>query len=279
MKIKNKGIILCLAAMAVLLVILVFQGVHHVPRQETGRSSEGVQTAWTAEEDRHTMAATDGAAGVSGSVMADPISPSASPEPSHTPKEGTVKEAKRAVASAAATASPESGARPGQKKNNAPSGGKKPKPKKTIRPKVTPVRTKKPEKATAQPEEKKKEQISFCIECTRILGHRELWKDGIGEIIPDQGIFYSGECSITGTETVYDVLKRVCREKEIALDSQYTPIYGSYYIRGIGNLYEFDCGSGSGWKYSVNGTIPNEGCSSYPLHHGDKVVFFYDIQV
>ena len=33
-------------------------------------------------------------------------------------------------------------------------------------------------------------------------------------------------------------------------------MYNSYYVEGIGNLYEFDCGSESGWMYKVNGWFP-----------------------
>ena len=54
-----------------------------------------------------------------------------------------------------------------------------------------------------------------------------------------------------------------------------TPLYGSTYIEGIGNLYEFDCGALSGWMYRVNGTFPNYGCSSYILSDGDVVEWVY----
>jgi len=52
-------------------------------------------------------------------------------------------------------------------------------------------------------------------------------------------------------------------------------MYNSYYIEGIGNLYEFDCGPESGWMYKVNGWFPNFGCSSYPLSDGDNIVWCY----
>ncbi len=54
-----------------------------------------------------------------------------------------------------------------------------------------------------------------------------------------------------------------------------TPVYGSVYIEGIGNLYEFDAGPLSGWRYSVNGWYPNYGCSLYPLSPGDRVEWVY----
>lgn len=47
------------------------------------------------------------------------------------------------------------------------------------------------------------------------------------------------------------------------------------YVSGIGDLYEKDCGSMSGWLYAVNGHAPNVGCGSYALKNGDSVLFIY----
>ena len=52
-------------------------------------------------------------------------------------------------------------------------------------------------------------------------------------------------------------------------------MYDSYYIEGINNLYEFDCGFESGWMYKVNGWFPNYGCSSYNLTGGETIVWCY----
>ena len=56
---------------------------------------------------------------------------------------------------------------------------------------------------------------------------------------------------------------------------QVTPVYGSAYIEGINNLYEFDCGDLSGWMYSVNGVFPNVGCSQVQAAEGDVICFVY----
>ena len=60
-------------------------------------------------------------------------------------------------------------------------------------------------------------------------------------------------------ESAFDVLQRVCRENKIHMESSFTPLYNSAYIEGIGNLYEFDAGSLSGWMYTVNDWFPNYG--------------------
>ena len=65
----------------------------------------------------------------------------------------------------------------------------------------------------------------------------------------------------------------------IQLEYAWTPMYDSYYIEGINHLYEFDCGSGSGWMYKVNGWFPNYGCSSYHLEDGDSIVWIYTCQL
>lgn len=125
-------------------------------------------------------------------------------------------------------------------------------------------------------EDKENREVTLCIDCTRILGRRDLWKKGIEEIIPSSGFFYSGSCSFLQGDSAYDVLHTVCKKNNIALDSQYTPIYGTHYIRGIGNLYEFDCGEESGWKYAVNGKTQVTGCSGYTVKPNDVITFYYD---
>lgn len=88
-------------------------------------------------------------------------------------------------------------------------------------------------------------------------------------------ILQSTAIEISDGDTAFDVLKRVCSENNIALEFTKTPLYNSYYIEGIGGLYEFDCGSSSGWIYSVNGERPNRSCSEYRLSDGDKIIFAY----
>ncbi len=95
------------------------------------------------------------------------------------------------------------------------------------------------------------------------------------KVIPKDGIILKGNFVFEEGETVFDLLKRVCKEKEIHLDYVFTPLYSSYYIKGIHNLYEFDCGDESGWMYSVNGKDPGCGSNKYGLKKGDQVVFNY----
>jgi len=117
---------------------------------------------------------------------------------------------------------------------------------------------------------------TFSIECSTILNNLDMLDPAKLEMVPSGGVilakttvtFYEGE-------SVFDVLQRLCKEKGIHMEAEWTPIYNSAYIEGIHNLYEFDCGALSGWMYKVNGWYPNYGCSRYQLKDGDTVEWRY----
>ena len=114
----------------------------------------------------------------------------------------------------------------------------------------------------------------FSIECTAILNNLEDLNPEKLELIPSDGIILEQvEVEFFDGESVFDVLQRVCQENGIHLESEWTPIYNSAYIKGINNLYEKDCGKLSGWQYRVDGWYPNYGCSRYKLTDGAKVEF------
>ena len=117
---------------------------------------------------------------------------------------------------------------------------------------------------------------TISIECSSILDNWDDLKSSKAEFVPSDGwILYPSEVSFTPGDTVFDVLKSACSQVGIQMSSKYTPLYGSYYIEGINQLYEFDCGQNSGWMYSVNGWFPNYGCSSYTVEDGDNIEWKY----
>ena len=90
--------------------------------------------------------------------------------------------------------------------------------------------------------------------------------EGKAQYVPSNGIILAtSSVQYYDGETVFEVLKRACNAAGIQLEYSWTPMYDSYYIEGINHLYEFDCGSESGWMYKVNGWFPNYGCSAYTL--------------
>ena len=117
---------------------------------------------------------------------------------------------------------------------------------------------------------------TISIECSTILDHMEDLKETKKEFVPQDGwILKETQVSFKSGETVFDILKQICGEQGIHMASRYTPLYKSYYVEGINQLYEFDCGKNTGWMYSVNGKYPNYGCSSYKLEDGDKIEWRY----
>ncbi len=117
---------------------------------------------------------------------------------------------------------------------------------------------------------------TITIRCDTILDNWDNLDPAKAPYVPSDGvILYTVDASFTEGETVFEVLNRVCSDYGIQLEYSWTPMYNSYYIEGINNLYEFDCGSESGWMYKVNGWFPNYGCSSYTLEDGDSIVWCY----
>ena len=81
--------------------------------------------------------------------------------------------------------------------------------------------------------------------------------------------------SLFGFEGTRDVLQKAARQNKVHLEYNYTPAYKTYYIEGIGNLYQFDAGNLSGWMYSVNDEFPGVGCSGYKVKDGDSIKWLY----
>ena len=129
---------------------------------------------------------------------------------------------------------------------------------------------------TQPPVTEPKKTCTLSIRCDTILNNMDALDPAKAGFVPADGvILYPMTVEFQDGETVFDVLKRVCNTLGIQLEYSWTPMYDSYYIEGIHNLYEFDCGSESGWMYKVNGWFPNYGCSSYPLEEGDTIVWCY----
>lgn len=117
---------------------------------------------------------------------------------------------------------------------------------------------------------------TLLVECHTILNHMDNLTAGKEGLVPSGGVIYGRrEVTFSAGETVFDVLMREMQNNRIQMEYSYTPAFGSNYIEGINNLYEFDCGELSGWMYCVNGSYPNYGCSQYTLANGDSIEFHY----
>lgn len=126
------------------------------------------------------------------------------------------------------------------------------------------------------------------ILCTSVLGKTDSLPAGKSDFIPSDGIILPRtEITLNDSETVFDILSyscqnltcsdncSYCKAGGIQFEYTYTPAFNNYYIEGIHQLYEKDCGSLSGWMYSVNGSFPNVGMSSYEVFDGDEISILY----
>lgn len=79
----------------------------------------------------------------------------------------------------------------------------------------------------------------------------------------------SGILTVDKGASVYTVLTQLASQNGLSVSG--TKIY----VKGIGDLFEKQHGSLSGWMYSVNGVYPNKSCGYYYLDNNDSVVWRY----
>ena len=117
---------------------------------------------------------------------------------------------------------------------------------------------------------------TITIRCDTVLQSLDSLREEKLPYVPRDGVMLpETTVSFAEGETAFGVLQRVCAAAELQLEYIFTTLYDSYFIEGIGHLYEFDAGPESGWMYKVNGTFPNYGCSSYVLTGGEEIVWCY----
>lgn len=117
---------------------------------------------------------------------------------------------------------------------------------------------------------------TLIVKCDTIFNNIDMLSEQKKEIIPQSGIIYSAEnVTFFDEESVFNVLLREMKQNKIHFEFEMTPVYESAYIKGIANIYEFDCGDLSGWMYKVNGVSPDISCSLYKLKQGDNIEILY----
>ena len=111
------------------------------------------------------------------------------------------------------------------------------------------------------------------ITCNTALESGEL-SEAMFEILPENGVILENyEARYEDGESVFDVIARAVRENKIHME--YSGTKSVPYIEGVANLYEFDCGSLSGWMYRVNGWFPSFGMGQYKVERGDSIELIY----
>ena len=117
---------------------------------------------------------------------------------------------------------------------------------------------------------------TLSVRCDTLLDRLDTLAPEKAALVPVDGALYAEqEVTFYEGESVFNLLAREMKQNGIHLEFVNTPLYGSAYIEGIGNLYEFDCGELSGWMYKVNGIFPEYGCSNYKIKNGDVIEWMY----
>ena len=117
---------------------------------------------------------------------------------------------------------------------------------------------------------------TITIRCDTIFDNADKLEEAKAPYVPEDGeILPVTTVEFTPGDTAFDVLQRVCEASDLQIEYSWTPLYDSYYVEGINHLYEFDCGTQSGWMYRVNDGFPNYGSSSYEVKNGDDFLWCY----
>lgn len=135
---------------------------------------------------------------------------------------------------------------------------------------------------------KKADVCYVTIVCSTINDNITSLKDSKKAFVPLDGIILNEAIvEVSQGDSAFDIIKKACKENTckakckycqkggIQIEYTYTPAFDNYYIEGIHQIYEKDCGTSSGWMYSVNGVFPNVGVSAFEIKPGDKIVFAY----
>ncbi len=117
---------------------------------------------------------------------------------------------------------------------------------------------------------------SVAVQCQNALAPDSGLGQEIREVLPTDGVILQvSNVSYQEGDTAFDVLSRELKSRNILFEYNENPMFNSVYIEGINHLYEFDCGSQSGWLYFINGKSPGSGCSQYVVQPGDYIEFVY----
>lgn len=111
------------------------------------------------------------------------------------------------------------------------------------------------------------------VNCAVLLDNLEFLDQDKHELVPADGLILPPtELIFSAGETAMDVFRNACQPQGL----HYEIVNGSFaYVRGIGNIYEFDVGPKSGWLYTVNGESMPVAASEYIMANGDTLEWLY----
>ena len=108
------------------------------------------------------------------------------------------------------------------------------------------------------------------VSCENILKDISVISEEKQELVPEDGyILKDVNVGFNEGERAFTVLERALKENKIQFEHE------SAYVKGIGNIYEFDAGDMSGWLFKVNGEYGDMGLGDTTLSDGDTLLMFY----
>lgn len=113
--------------------------------------------------------------------------------------------------------------------------------------------------------------VSVFCSCKNAVNDGIRDKKDFAEFIPEDGVIFSATVTVPKGSTAMEAIKTAALENNVEIKES------RGYIRGIGGLFEKDCGGGSGWMYSVNGTLPNVSSDKYKLNNNDRIELHYTV--
>lgn len=118
--------------------------------------------------------------------------------------------------------------------------------------------------------------VYMSIDCKTIFDNIEQLDKNLSAYLPPDGIILPKKpYALKAGDTAFDLLLRVTRYNRISVEYDGNNAFGSKYVEGIANFYEFSCGKLSGWTILVNGKLLTNSSDKYSLKANDVVEWRY----
>jgi hypothetical protein len=122
--------------------------------------------------------------------------------------------------------------------------------------------------------------VTFSIRADILLANMQMLDGDKHELIPADGIILPAkQAAAYEGDSVFDILQRETRNAQMHMAARFTPIINEAYVEAINNIYAYDAGPLSGWKFSVNGVFPDISASSFIVNPGDTVIWAYTLDL
>jgi hypothetical protein len=118
------------------------------------------------------------------------------------------------------------------------------------------------------------------VSCSNISNNIDKIDSSKRGLVPGDGVLLpKTTVQLAPGSTAFDALLAATRQRGVHMEYTGSAAAKTVYVEGIGNIYQFDCGSLSGWLYSVNGSYQGVGMSTNSLSNGDAVEVRYTLDL